>query len=186
MFRKFHDEHPSDAPTTEEDEASADDRQLLRQAGPDARRPLTRSSIKPKLLFQAEIKQRKLDNGEVTEDEDEDEVTTDVELPIATPSRGKAKMMMRVDDSLQAATPPPTARKAKRGTFNNCISRSNLTDFQQRYHSTPGPESSPRTALAVPRAAASAAAVHLYARWTRRLAVSTPHLPCLLTASNTA
>ena len=116
MFRKFHDEHPSDAPTDEEDETSADDRRLLRQAGPDARRPLTRSSIKPKLLFQAEIKQRKLDNGEVTEDEDEDEeVTTDVETPIATPSRGKAKMMMRVDDSLQAATPPPTARKAKRG-----------------------------------------------------------------------
>lgn len=116
MFRKFHDEHPSDAPTDEEGETSADDRRLLRQAGPDARRPLTRSSIKPKLLFQAEIKQRKLDNGEVTEDEDEDEeVTTDVETPIATPSRGKAKMMMRVDDSLQAATPPPTARKAKRG-----------------------------------------------------------------------
>ena len=116
MFRKFHDEHPSDEATDEEDETSADDRRLLRQAGPDARRPLTRSSIKPKLLFQAEIKQRKLDNGEVTEDEDEDEeVTTDVETPIATPSRGKAKMMMRVDDSLQAATPPPTARKAKRG-----------------------------------------------------------------------
>lgn len=120
MFRKFHDEHPSDAATDEEDETSADDRQLLRQAGPDARRPLTRSSVKPKLLFQAEIKQRKLDNGEVTEDEDEEE-STDVELPIATPSRGKAKMMMRVDDSLQAATPPPTARKAKRGMFNHCI-----------------------------------------------------------------
>ena len=87
MFRKFHDEHPSDEATDEEDETSADDRQLLRQAGPDARRPLTRSSVKPKLLFQAEIKQRKLDNGEVTEDEDEEE-STDVELPIATPSRG--------------------------------------------------------------------------------------------------
>lgn len=125
MFRKFHDEHPSDAATDEEDETSADDRQLLRQAGPDARRPLTRSSVKPKLLFQAEIKQRKLDNGEVTEDEDEEE-STDVELPIATPSRGKAKMMMRVDDSLQAATPPPTARKAKRGMFNHCIATRTL------------------------------------------------------------
>ncbi|OSS54589.1 hypothetical protein B5807_00292 [Epicoccum nigrum] len=114
VFRKFHDDHPSDAPTDEEDETSADDRQLLRQAGPDARRPLTRSSIKPKLLFQAEIKQRKLDNGEVTEDEEEEEVTTDVETPIATPTRGKAKMMMRVDDTLQAATPPPTVRKVKR------------------------------------------------------------------------
>jgi hypothetical protein len=131
VFRKFHDDHPSDAPTDEEDETSADDRQLLRQAGPDARRPLTRSSIKPKLLFQAEIKQRKLDNGEVTEDEEEEEVTTDVETPIATPTRGKAKMMMRVDDTLQAATPPPTVRKVKRGMYNNCCnSHSNFTDFQ--------------------------------------------------------
>lgn len=113
MFRKFHDDHPSDAPTEEEDGASADDRQLLRQAGHEARRPLTRSSVKPKLLFQEEIKQRKLENGEITEDEEE--ATTDIETPIATPSRGKGKMIMKIDDSLQAATPPPTTRKPRRG-----------------------------------------------------------------------
>ncbi|KAF3007472.1 hypothetical protein E8E13_004784 [Curvularia kusanoi] len=111
VFRKFHDEHPSDT-FTEEDDASGDDLQLLRAAGSAARRPLTRSSIKPKLLFQDEIKQRKLENGEVTEDEEE--ATTDVETPAATPSRGKAKIMMKLDDSLQEATPPPTVRKVKR------------------------------------------------------------------------
>lgn len=115
MFRKFHDDHPSDAPTEDDEEASGDDLKLLRQAGAEARRPLTRSSIKPKLLFQAEIKQRKLENGEVTEDEEE--VTTDIETPIATPSRGKGKMTMPIAASLQEATPPPTVRKAKRGTI---------------------------------------------------------------------
>ena len=113
VFRKFHDDHPSDAPTEEED-ASGDDLQLLRQAGHEARRPLTRSSIKPKLLFQEEIKQRKLENGEVS---DEEEAVTDIETPIATPSRGKGKMVMHIADSLQEATPPPTVRKPKRGMY---------------------------------------------------------------------
>lgn len=125
MFRKFHDDHPSDAPT-EEDEASGDDLQLLRQAGPEARRPLTRSSIKPKLLFQEEIRQRKLENGEVTEDEEE--AVTDIETPIATPSRGKGKMIMSIADSLQEATPPPTVRKVKRGmSFHQSFPRPYLT-----------------------------------------------------------
>ncbi|KAF1932605.1 uncharacterized protein M421DRAFT_416229 [Didymella exigua CBS 183.55] len=111
VFRKFHDDHPSDAPTEEDDEASGDELRLVRAAGPEARRPLTRSSIKPKLLFQDEIRQRKLENGEVSEDE---EASTDMETPMATPSRGKGKMLMSVADSLQEATPPPTVRKAKR------------------------------------------------------------------------
>lgn len=119
MFRKFHDDHPSDAPTEEEDEVSGDDLQLLRQAGPEARRPLTRSSIKPKLLFQQEIKQRKLDNGQVTEDEEE--AVTDMETPIATPSRGKGKAVMHIAESLQEATPPPTVRKPKQGTCHSIL-----------------------------------------------------------------
>ena len=113
VFRKFHDDHPSDAPT-EEDDVSGDNLHLLRQAGHEARRPLTRSSIKPKLLFQEEIKQRKLENGEVS---DEEEAVTDIETPIATPSRGKGKMVMHIADSLQEATPPPTVRKPKRGMY---------------------------------------------------------------------
>lgn len=78
VFRKFHNGPPSGTPTEEEDEASADELQLLRQAGYEARRPLTRSAIKPKLLFQEEIKQRKLENNEVSDDE---EAATDIEIP---------------------------------------------------------------------------------------------------------
>jgi hypothetical protein len=110
MFRKFVDDR-SDAPT--EDEDSSDDRQLKRQIGHEASRPLTRSSVKPRLLFKEEIKQRKLENGEVS---DEEEATTDVELSVATPSRKKGKMVMQIAESMQEATPPPTVRKAKRGT----------------------------------------------------------------------
>jgi hypothetical protein len=119
VFRKFHDDNPSDAPTEEDEETSADDLRLLRAAGPEARRPLTRSSIKPKLLFQEEIRQRKLENGEFTEDEEE--ATTDMETPVATPSRGKGKMIMSIADSLQEATPPPTVRKIKRGMFTSAV-----------------------------------------------------------------
>lgn len=115
MFRKFYDDQPSDAPAEDDEEASGDDLRLLREAGHEARRPLTRSSIKPKLLFQEEIKQRKLENGQVTEDEEE--ATTDIDTPLPTPSRGKGKMVMHIAESLQEATPPPTVRKVKRGTF---------------------------------------------------------------------
>ncbi|KAJ4322833.1 hypothetical protein N0V94_002214 [Neodidymelliopsis sp. IMI 364377] len=108
MFRKFVDDR-SDAPTEGED--SGDDRQLKRQIGHEASRPLTRSSVKPRLLFKEEIKQRKLENGEVS---DEEEAVTDVELSVATPSRKKGKMVMQIAESMQEATPPPTVRKAKR------------------------------------------------------------------------
>ncbi|KZM27019.1 uncharacterized protein EKO05_0004983 [Ascochyta rabiei] len=114
VFRKFHDGPPSDAPTEEDVQASGDDLQLLRQAGHEARRPLTRSSIKPKLLFQEEIKQKKLENGEVSDEEEDEEAPTDIEAHIATPSRKKGKTVMHIAASLQEATPPPTVRKPKR------------------------------------------------------------------------
>ena len=182
VFRKFHDDNPSDAPTGEDEEASADDFQLLRAAGPEARRPLTRSSIKPKLLFQEEIRQRKLENGEFTEDEEE--ATTDIETPVATPSRGKGKMIMSIADSLQEATPPPTVRKIKRGMFTLSVPSTSSTNYLQKSPSMAGRASSLHTAPAALRAEPSAAAHRLCARWRRRLAVSTPHRPCPLTASN--
>ncbi|XPS73547.1 hypothetical protein M3J09_005692 [Ascochyta lentis] len=114
LFRKFHDGPPSDAPTEEDVEASGDDLPLLRQAGHEARRPLTRSSIKPKLLFQEEIKQKQLENGEVSDEDEEEEAPTDIEAHIATPSRRKGKAVMHIAASLQEATPPPTVRKPKR------------------------------------------------------------------------
>ncbi|KAF2111814.1 hypothetical protein BDV96DRAFT_499061 [Lophiotrema nucula] len=94
IFRKFTEGAPSDAPDFSGDEA------VLRQAGHEAHRPLTRSSIKPRKLFQEEIEQR---NRELGHDDDE-EAVTDIEVPVATPSRRKIGLIV------QEATPPPTNR----------------------------------------------------------------------------
>lgn len=113
ILRKFQDVTLSNP--AEEPEASGDDLQLRRQVGYEAHRPLTRSSIKPRLLFKEEIQRRKVEKGET----DEEEAVTDIEAPAATPSRRKGKMMMQLADSLQEATPPPTLAKAKRGKLTH-------------------------------------------------------------------
>jgi hypothetical protein len=111
VFRKFHDDAPSGASDAEQDDdLSADDRRVRRQIGHEARRPLTRSSIKPRLLFQAEIKERNRANGI---EEDDEEATTDIEPSVATPSRSKGKSVAQAPSL--ATTPPPTVRKLKKG-----------------------------------------------------------------------
>ncbi|KAF1829598.1 hypothetical protein BDW02DRAFT_509576 [Decorospora gaudefroyi] len=110
VFRKFHNEAPSGASEAEhDDDLSADDMQVRRQIGHEARRPFTRSSIKPRLLFQAEIKER---NRELGIEEDEEEAVTDIEVPVATPSGRKGKAAVQAP-ALET-TPPPTVRKLKK------------------------------------------------------------------------
>lgn len=121
VFRKFHNNPPSNASEAEEDTEDGEDlednlqQQVKRAAGHEAHRPLTRSCIKPRLLFQEEIKQRKRENGE--DEEDEEEAVTDIEEPVATPSRRKGKSAVQIAPLVQEASPPPTVRKPKRGTF---------------------------------------------------------------------
>ncbi|CAO2648108.1 Nn.00g090300.m01.CDS01 [Neocucurbitaria sp. VM-36] len=111
VFRKFHNGPPSNASEVEDnEELSADELQLRRQIGAEAHRPLTRSSIKPRLLFQAEIQERNRENGI---EEDDEEAVTDIEVPVvATPSRRKGKEV--VQHQASQTTPPPTVRKAKK------------------------------------------------------------------------
>ena len=123
VFRKFHDDAPSGASDAEQDELSADDRWIRRQIGHEARRPLTRSSIKPKLLFQAEIKERNRANG-IEDDDDDEEATTDIEPTVATPSRNKGKSVVQAPSL--ATTPPPTVRKFKKGKFFQLFLLNNL------------------------------------------------------------
>jgi hypothetical protein len=116
VFRKFHDEAPSGASEAEQDDdLSADDKQVRRQIGHEARRPLTRSSIKPRLLFEKEIKERDRANGIDTDDE---EATTDIDASVATPSRRKGKSVVPAPSLL--ASPPPTSRKLKKGKSFPC------------------------------------------------------------------
>jgi hypothetical protein len=111
VFRKFHDDAPSGESAAEQDDDSADDNQVRRMIGHEARRPLTRSSIKPRLLFQAEIQERNRELG--IEEEDDEEAVTDIEVPIMTPSRGKGKSAVQA--LALEATPPSTVRKFKKG-----------------------------------------------------------------------
>ncbi|KAF2852274.1 hypothetical protein T440DRAFT_466977 [Plenodomus tracheiphilus IPT5] len=111
ILRRFHD-GPSDNDSAPEDdqELSADEMAIRRQVGREAHRPLTRSSVKPKLLFQKEIQQRKIANGE---EEDDEEAVTDIEVPFAaTPSRKKGKAV--VPQPTLETTPPPTVRKLRK------------------------------------------------------------------------
>lgn len=79
VFRKFEDDDSSLGP----DQPDLLNEQLLNQAEGHARRPFTRSSITPRLLFQDEIKAQR----ETTPIVDEEEALTDIEYPLPTPSR---------------------------------------------------------------------------------------------------
>lgn len=74
---------------------------------PDSGR-ITRSSIKPRVLFQEEIAKQKRERGE---EDDDEEAVTDIEPQVATPSR---KARTTTTAFLQAATPPPTKRVQRR------------------------------------------------------------------------
>jgi hypothetical protein len=116
MFRKFHDGPSSNVSHDSEDDHDlpVDEKLLRRQVGPEARRPLTRSSVKPRLLFQEEIKERNRNNGQ---DEDDEEAETEIEAHVATPSRRKGKAGVHLPQPALETTPPPTVRKQKRGMF---------------------------------------------------------------------
>jgi len=110
ILRRFHDGSSDHESAAEDDQdLSADEMAIRRQVGREAHRPLTRSSVKPRLLFQKEIQQRNLANGE---DEDDEEALTDIEVPFATPSRRKAKVA--APPPTLETTPPPTVRKLRK------------------------------------------------------------------------
>ncbi|KAH8704480.1 hypothetical protein GQ44DRAFT_716720 [Phaeosphaeriaceae sp. PMI808] len=113
VYRKFHEGPPSNGSPLVSDsgeDLGLEDKATRRQVGSEARRPLTRSSIKPRLLFQEEIKERKRMNGEETDDEEAD---TEIEAP-PTPSKKKGKAVNPQPQVTLELTPPPTVRKPKR------------------------------------------------------------------------
>lgn len=110
IFRKFHNDAPLHDSDAEQDDAelSTRDQAIRRMVGHEAQRPLTRSTVKPRLLFQEEIRQRNLENGIF---EDDEEAETEIEAHVATPGRGKGKGRVA---AVQETTPPPTVRTVKR------------------------------------------------------------------------
>ncbi|KAF2687275.1 hypothetical protein K458DRAFT_415539 [Lentithecium fluviatile CBS 122367] len=110
-LRKYEDNLQSD-PADDGPWSSSDE--LQRKAGTFPGR-LTRSSVKPRLLFQEELRRRRLENGD---DEDEEEAVTDIEVPIATPSRMTHKAVASTS-AVQEATPPPTNRVKRQISFES-------------------------------------------------------------------
>ncbi|KAL5120709.1 hypothetical protein ACEQ8H_001458 [Pleosporales sp. CAS-2024a] len=112
VFRKYHDAPSPDISGVEEElednTLPTNQRMLRRTIGVEAQRPLRRSTVKPRLLFQEEIKEQRRKNGEVTDDEEAD---TEIEAPAETPSRKRGK---HVVPDPEPNTPPPTVRKVKR------------------------------------------------------------------------
>lgn len=90
VFRKFQDRpghEPAGAPTSSDED-------VRRQAGSVAHRPVTRSSLKPRLLFQEEIKQR-----ELARQQEDEEAMTDIEVPMPTPSGRKSRRISHHGDA---------------------------------------------------------------------------------------
>jgi len=89
-------------------------RTLKRQAGAAAQRPLTRSSIQPRLLFPSE--EQRLEREAGPDDVDE-EATTDIEMPNASsPAKQKGKahdVQTPTKGRYRPATPPPTNRATR-------------------------------------------------------------------------
>ncbi|KAL5381884.1 hypothetical protein DPSP01_006829 [Paraphaeosphaeria sporulosa] len=79
IFRQFEDV----TRTSDAEAGRSSEDETRRKADRGGSRRITRSAIKPKLLFKEEIDRLKRENGE----DDDEEAPTDIELPIATPSR---------------------------------------------------------------------------------------------------
>jgi hypothetical protein len=97
IFRSFADGDEG----AEEEASTPDQRRLKRQAGEAAQRPLTRSAIKPRLLFPSDAQRQEREAGA---DDVDEEAITDIEMDVAQPTNG--------DESL--VSPPPTHKKRTR------------------------------------------------------------------------
>ncbi|KAK5128479.1 hypothetical protein LTR85_003147 [Meristemomyces frigidus] len=115
IFRRFSDpeeEHASSAGTEISDVPGQ--RTLRRQAGVAAQRPLTRSAIKPRLLFPSE--EQLLEREQGLDDVDE-EAVTDIEMPNASSpvkQKGKAHdLQTPTRHRIKRTTPPSTSRATR-------------------------------------------------------------------------
>lgn len=114
-------------------------RTLRRQAGAAAQRPLTRSAIKPRLLFPSE--EQRLDRERGPDDVDE-EAMTDIEMPVAqTPvkQKGKAKTKAKETPARNEFKPisPPSTKRTTRATDRSGA----VEQFTPIYADEPGPMS---------------------------------------------
>jgi hypothetical protein len=112
IFRRFRDDSDDDQRAASP-VSNLGQRSLRRQAGPAAERPLTRSSIKPRLLFPSEeqIRERETD---VLESEVDEEALTDIEVPAPIKSKRAATPVKPSALRFAHLATPPSTKRTKR------------------------------------------------------------------------
>ena len=109
IFRRFDNADEDDVPSVgTEVSGTAEQRRLKHQAGPAAQRPLTRSAIKPRLLFRPE---EQLLEREQSADDIDEEAVTDIEMPNASISPVKSTPAVNRCKPVS----PPSTHHTKRG-----------------------------------------------------------------------
>ena len=113
IFRAFQDNTDDDTEHAASPGSNFAQRSLRRQAGPAANRPLTRSSIKPRLLFPNNEQIRERDTLK-TEDEVDEEALTDIEVPVQQVAATPKKSMKSPSSRYSHLATPPSTRRPKR------------------------------------------------------------------------
>ena len=118
VFRKFDNNSDNEPIQNDEDPAGtfSDQDLVRRQAGHESRKRLTRSSVKPRLLFPP--KQPEFDEYEGSGD-DPNEATTDIETPADTPEEPIEEPDTPHEQSFGVSTPPATEETKKRSPFDS-------------------------------------------------------------------
>ncbi|RMY74149.1 hypothetical protein D0863_03420 [Hortaea werneckii] len=127
IFRRFSDPEQERSSSAGQSDVSdvPGQRTLRRQAGTAAQRPLTRSSIKPRLLFPSE--EQRLEREAGPDDVDE-EATTDIDLPNPpTPQKqkGKARPQKHIETPRKGRfdpVSPPSIKQTKRAADRSAAS----------------------------------------------------------------
>lgn len=116
MFRRFQSPTAQSDEELDIDETSHSQAHLRHQAGAVAQRPLTRSSLRPRVLFPSEEHQPAID------EEDEEEAQTDIESEHVVESEAKATSKAHTTTPArhvriaEGQVTPPTTRKSTRFT----------------------------------------------------------------------
>lgn len=131
VFRRF--DTPANETSGSETETVFTDMDLRRKAGGAARRPFTRSTVKPRLLFPNEEQRRQLEER-ANDAEDDEEAVTDIEGPDGTIISGKDRLhpngteekrvVTPVKQLFRPATPPSTGHATRSSTKKHALDAS--------------------------------------------------------------
>ena len=146
IFRRFEDRTNGDdidatssvAPSISDVSGTPEQRRLKRQAGAAAQRPLTRSAIKPRLLFPSEEQIREREERDaIATAYDEEEAVTDIEMTNADAEDEATTPVATNSLEVSPATPPSTTSAKKGGKRAGGSGRKKSASTSPRKRSLP-------------------------------------------------